>query len=123
MRMHGAALGVLGDFVPADTSGFLATIGPSTGLGDFVPGATNGFLATLGPDTGLSGLGCGEGCGCGPCRASQGMGAIDWSLTGTGILSSISPTLTVPNWAVYGAAALLGVMFAMGGGTAARRRR
>ena len=121
MRMSGAALGALGDFVPADNSGFLAVLGPTKGMGDFVPADPNGFLAVLGPSRGMGGLGCGCGGACDSCR-SGGMGAIDLSLTGSGIATSISPTLTmIPNWAVYAGGAALAFFLFMPGGHRGRR--
>lgn len=71
---------------------------------------------------GLNGVGCGCGGGCG---GRCGMGAVDLSLTGTGIVSSLSTSLgvtslpTIPNWAVYGVGGLLAYMAFAGG----KRRR
>jgi len=71
---------------------------------------------------GLSGIGCGCGGGCG---GRCGMGAVDLSLTGTGIVSSLGTSLgmtslpAIPNWAVYGIGGLLAYMAFAGG----KRRR
>ena len=128
MRAHVAAIHGIGDFVPGDTSGFLATLGPvRNGMGDFVPGMTNGFLATLGP-AGMGHVGCGSDCGCGPCRSQNGMGTVDLSLTGSGIITSVEGMLSqtgwpaVPNWVFYMAG--VAIVFAVyESGKGGRRRR
>jgi len=82
-------------------------LGPR-GVGDFVHGS---FAV---PQTPVGMSGCGSGCNCGPCRS--GMGAIDFSLTGDGIATAISPTLTmIPNWLVYIGAGGLAYYFMSGG--------
>jgi hypothetical protein len=105
MKMHYSALG---DFVPAN---FAVPQNPvmvmkPNGLGEFVPGW---FVVPQNPLRGLNGMGCGCGGGCGHCG---GLGQVDLSFSGTGIMSSIGTTLgttslaTIPNWAVYGVGAL-----------------
>jgi hypothetical protein len=109
MRANIRAIHGIGDFVPSKTNGFLATLGPTRGgVGDFVPSKTNGFLATLGPvKSGMGHIGCGSDCGCGPCRSGNGMGQIDFSLTGDGIATSLGSALSItsmpaiPNWVIY----------------------
>jgi hypothetical protein len=88
----------------------------TSGMGDFVKG---NFTVPQNPvRTGMSGVGCGPSCGCGPCSGGDGgyygMGAVDYSLTGTGIGTATGMTAlaSIPNWAFYvGALGLLYVFF------------
>lgn len=106
----------VGDFVPGKyTLPQNPVVFQRSGMGDFTRAA---FSVPQVP-VGMSGLGCGGGCNCGPCRG--GMGAVDLSLTGTGIASSIGLTsVAIPNWAIYGAGAVV-VYMLMSGGKGRRR--
>lgn len=131
MRAHVAAIHGLGDIVPGMPTNFMTTLEVQgrRGVGDIVPGAQTGFMTTLEVKgrRGVSGLNCGSGCDCGPCRAQYGMGQIDLSLTGTGIVSSIEGALNttgwpnIPNWVFY--AGGIAIVFAMYTSSKGGRRR
>jgi hypothetical protein len=102
-----------GDLVPGK---FSVPQNPVGGMSGLVPGR---FSIPENP-FGMSGLGCGSDCNCGPCRG--GMGAVDLSLTGTGIASSIGITgTTIPNWAFYAAGGAVVLLMLMPGGSKRRR--
>ena len=109
MRANVQAIHGIGDFVP----GWFAVpqnpvVMKKTGMGDFVPGYFAVPQTPVGAKRpGMSGLGCGSDCGCGPCRSGNGMGQVDLSLTGSGIVTSLEGALSqtgwpaVPNWVFY----------------------
>lgn len=85
------------------------------GLGDFVAGD---FVVPQNPIRDAAGMsGCGCGGSCGPC---SGMGAIDFSPSGTGIATSVG--MTFPNWYVYAGVGALLVLPVLFGGSRRRRR-
>jgi len=107
MRASAYVLHGMGDFIPGDNSAFLTSLAPVRGMGDFVGADRSAFLTSLNPKTGMGHIGCGSDCGCGPCRSRNGMGQIDFSLTGTGIVTSVEGMLNqsgwpaIPNWVFY----------------------
>jgi hypothetical protein len=127
MRAHVRAIHGVGDLV----GGIMYTVpnNPFTakrGVGDLVGPVyytvpNNPFTAK-----GMGHVGCGSDCGCGPCRSGNGMGQIDWSLTGDGIITSIEGALSqtgwpaIPNWVIY--AAGVGIIFAVYQSDKRRRR-
>jgi len=120
MRANVRTIHGVGDFVPGWFS--VPQTPVRSGMGDFVPGS---FSV---PHTGMGHLSCGADCDCGPCRQRYGgMGQVDLSLTGTGILTSVEGALgqtgwpAIPNWVFYaGGVALIFAMYSSGKG---RRRR
>jgi hypothetical protein len=145
----------VGDFIRANPNGFLTTLQPSKGMGQLVKscacpagstyigeGLDNSVLCmehgimtswpcTISRSTaarGQAGIGCGSDCSCGPCRSqSGGMGQIDFSLTGTGIVGALEGALNtsgwpeIPNWVFY--AAGIGIAFAVYQSDKGKRRR
>lgn len=110
MRANVRAIHGIGDFVPGWFSVPKTPVVAMkrTGMGDFVPGYFAVPQTPVGAKRpGMSGLGCGSDCGCGPCRSHNGMGQIDFSLTGDGISQSlvgsfgITSVPAVPNWIIY----------------------
>lgn len=116
MRANVVAIHGIGDLVggihyTVPNNPFLA----GKGMGDIVRPAR--FTVPNNPFTGLSGCGsCGPDCGCGPCQAHYhggGMGQVDLSLTGSGIITSIEGAFNqtgwpeLPNWVFYAAGVIL----------------
>jgi len=92
------------------------------------------FSVPNNPFTGMAGLGhgsCGGDCDCGPCRSRNGMGQVDYSLTGSGIITTIEGALnqtgwpSIPNWVFYagGVFAIYALFLAEPKYTVSRRRR
>jgi len=100
-------MGEVGDFV----AGAYSLPQNPVSLGEFVRGA---YTVPQNPIRDASGM---SGCGCGGC----GMGAVDLSFQGTGIVNSLGVTTAIPNYVIYvGVGALILLPMMMGGG---RRRR
>ena len=126
MRAHVRSINGVGDLVGPIS--YTVPNNPFTaakGLGDLVGPVyysvpNNPFLGK-----GMAGVGCSDGCGCGPCRG--GMGAIDFSLTGDGIATSLGTTLgitsmpAIPNWVLYAGA--IAIAYGIYSSTGGRRRR
>jgi hypothetical protein len=100
-------------------------------IGDFVAGS---FVVPQNPvrrnlATGMMGLGGGLGCGCGTPDCGSGYGANPYGLQGLD-LSSISTwaqspsfiSASVPNWALYGGAAVAAYLLLMPGGREYRQK-
>lgn len=109
-----------GDFVPGLFTLPQNPVSDARGVGDFVSGAFSVPQNPILDARGMGHVGCGPSCGCGPCSGgSGGMGAVDLSLEGTGIVNAVGITTAIPNWAVYAAGAGLLYYFMAG----SKRRR
>lgn len=125
MRVGVRSIHGMGDFVPGWFAVPQTPVG-AKGMGDFVPGMFAVPQTPVGAK-GMHGLGCGSDCGCGPCRSQYGMGQVDLSLTGTGIVTSIEGAFSqtgwpaVPNWVFY--AGGIAIVFAMYQSSQGKHRR